>query len=106
MRQCWRPYLGGDGDWVWMNNGENQWFNPHPADIGRSDGWNRWTFDCSDPAALVIERDGRRLDPKRLQPERFIPVAGGVGLEFMGPATAAAEPLWIDDLAVEYPARK
>lgn len=105
LRQVWRPYLNGDGEWCWMNNGENQWFSPHPAGIPRSQGWNRWTFDLSDPSAPTIACDGRRLDAKRLQPARFIPSSGGVALEFLGPADAGDQPLWIDEVVVELPAK-
>lgn len=106
LRQIWRPYLNGDGEWAWLNNGENQWFSPHPAGLPREDGWNRWTFDFSDPQATVVERDGKRIDAKRMPPGRFVPAHGGVGLEFFGPADAKDEPLWIDDLTLILPAKR
>jgi hypothetical protein len=105
MRQVWRGYLNGDGEWYWMNNGENQWFSPHASGVKRATGWNRWTIDCRDPAALVVERDGARVDAKRLQPLRFVPATGGVALAFLGPAEAGDPPLRIDDLVIELPAK-
>lgn len=105
LRQVWRGYLNGDGEWSWVNNGENQWFSPHPTGIPRSAGWNRWRIDLSDPAAPAIDCDGRRLDARRLQPLRFVPAKGGVTLEFIGPDAAADPPLWIDDVVVELPAK-
>jgi hypothetical protein len=101
IRQTWRPYLNGDGDVAWCNTGENQWFSPHPAGIGRSDGWNRWTFDFTGGAA-VIERDGKRLPEARLAPVRFVPT-GVVGLVFLGTETVGDPDLWIDDVTVERP---
>lgn len=103
IRQTWRGYLNGDADWAWFNNGENQWFSPHPAGLARQSGWNRWLIDCSDPAAIVVERDGKRIDAGRLQPTRFVPLRGGVALEFTGPAEAGDPPLHVDDLTVTFP---
>ncbi len=102
IRQMWRGYLDGDGDVCWLNTGENQWFNPHPAGLGRAAGWNIWTFDFS-AGQVVVERDGKRLDPARLAPARFIP-SGAVALVFLGPEVIGDPEMWIDDLTVSFPA--
>jgi hypothetical protein len=103
MRQAWRGYLNGDGDLAWFNTGENQWFSPHPSGIGRSQGWNRWTFDFTG-AQAVIERDGRQVASEKLAPARWVPT-GAVTLVFIGPDEIGDPDLWIDDLTVEFPAK-
>lgn len=105
VRQVWRGYLKGDADYAWVNTGENQWFSPHPAGIGRSEGWNRWTLDFSKPNDVVVERDGKRIEAKKLDPVRWIPT-GGVALVFIGPESVGDPDLWIDDVSIEVPAVK
>ena len=99
IRQMWRGYLSGDTDVVWINTGENQWFSPHPAGLGRAPGWNSWSFEFN-AGKVIVERDGKRLE---LAPARFTP-AGAVALVFMGSDTIGDPELWIDDLTISYPA--
>ena len=101
IRQMWRGYLGGDGDVVWVNTGENQWFTPHPSGLGRQPGWNHWTFDLTGDQP-IIERDGKRLEASRLTPAKYAPT-GAVGLHFIGPSDPRDGDLWIDDLVIERP---
>lgn len=103
LRHTWRGYLNGDGDWAWINTGENQWFTPHPSGLGREQGWNHWVFDFTADGGVVIERDGKRLEAGRLKPERFVPV-GGKALVFMGPDAVGDSAMWIDDVTVTFPA--
>ena len=99
VRQMWRGYMNGDTEVVWVNTGENQWFNPHRAGLGRAPGWNSWSFEFS-AGKVVVERDGKRLE---LAPDRFVPT-GAVALVFLGSDAPGDPDLWIDDLTVSYPA--
>lgn len=99
IRQMWRPYLDGDADVAWCNTGENQWFSPHPTGLGRSEGWNHWTFALTG-ASAVVERDGRRLAEARLKPVRLIPT-GAVGLVFLGTEMVGDGDLLVDDVTVQ-----
>jgi len=102
IRQMWRSYLNGDGDVYWFNTGEGQWFSPHQTSLGRAPGWNTWTFEFN-AGKVVVERDGKRLDPARLTPARFIP-SGAVALVFLGPEAIGDPEMWIDDVTVSFPA--
>ena len=99
IRQLWRGYLDGDADVCWFNTGENQWFSPHPAGLGRTPGWNIWSFEFN-AGKVMVERDGKRLE---LAPARFTPT-GAVALVFLGSDAVGDPDLWIDDLTVSYPA--
>jgi len=96
LRQCWRPYLAGDTQYAWVNTGENQWFNPHPAGVSRKAGWSKWVFDFSNPSAVKVTCNGspvQGLNPK------FTPT-GAVALYFVG---GSGGPLYVDDVTIEYP---
>jgi hypothetical protein len=98
IRQCWRRYLKGDADVAWFNTGENQWFTPHPAGVGRKTGWSKWVFDFTNPKAATITCNGRAV--KRLT-AKYTPK--GVASVYLlgGPAGA----IYVDDLTVTYPAK-
>jgi len=80
---------------------EGQWFSPHQTSLGRAPGWNTWTFEFN-AGKVVVERDGKRLDPARLTPARFIP-SGAVALVFLGPEAIGDPEMWIDDVTVSFP---
>lgn len=100
LAQCWRKYLNGDNDYVWFNSGENQFFNPHPARIGRASGWTQCVFDFTNPAQATVTCNGK---PVGTLNAKFTP-KGAVAIWLVGgdPKTG---PLYIDDLEVEYPQR-
>ena len=100
IRQVWRPYLAGDNEYAWLNNGENQWFSPHRTRVPRKAGWSKWVLDFTDPDKPKITGDGNAvqgLDAK------FTP-KGAVSVFLMGSRTGG--PLYIDDVTVEYPEKE
>ncbi len=94
--QMWRPYLSGDTQYSWVNTGENQWFSPHPSRVNRKEGWNLWTFDFTDPAAVKISSDSGAVSTLSA---KFTP-KGAVGIYLLN---GKGGPLYIDDITVEYP---
>jgi len=95
LRQVWRPYLGGDSGYSWLNTGENQWFSPRACGVGRKQGWSEWVFDFTDPSAARITGNGqavRRLTPK------FTP-RGAVAIYLLN---GKGGPLYVDDIKIEY----
>lgn len=95
IRQCWRTYLNGDKDYVWVNTGENQWFSPHPAKIGRTKGWHEWIFDFSTTPATVSQ-DGKAVGTLVA---KFTP-KGSVAVYMQNGSPGG--PLYVDDITVEY----
>ena len=98
VRQAWRPYLGGDHNYSWFNTGENKWFTPHPTNLTRATGWQRWilTFDGE---GVTITLDGQKLDPGKLEPAKYVP-GGGAQLVFVG---GTGGPLYVDDIEITLP---
>ena len=95
IRQMWRPYLNGDAQYCWVNTGENQWFNPHPAGVNRKTGWSLWTFDFSNPEAVKVFSDVGAI---RGLNAKFTP-KGAVGIYLLN---GSGGPLFVDDIVVEY----
>ncbi len=96
VRTCWRSYLDGDANFAWFNTGENNWYDPHPANLGRTKGWSEWVFDFSDRANPKMTGGGRPLGNLVA---KFVP-HGTVALFLMG-GDGDAGPLYVDDIRVE-----
>ena len=98
IHRYWRKYFDGDKYYYWLNNGENQWFSGHHTYLNRKKGWRTFVFDLTGDKA-VITCDGQQLDAKHLN-SKFVPVNGGVGLQFSGPGHKM-KPIYIDNVTVE-----
>lgn len=95
IRQMWRAYIAGDREYMWLNTGENQWFNPHPAGVARRRGWNRWVFDFTDPDNVTITGNTR---PVRGLTAKYTP-GGAVAIRLIG--SESGGPLYVDDITIE-----
>lgn len=100
FHRMWRGYLNGDKNYAWLNNGENQWFTPHPNNITRKQGWRTFVFDYTGDKP-VFTCDGQALEDRHMNPKKFIPV-GAVGINIGGPGHKM-QPLYLDNVTIEYP---
>lgn len=98
IRQVWRKYLNGDKDYSWLNTGENQFFTPHPAKVGRKSGWTVWVFDLTNPNSPVVTAGGKKVGTLsgKFQPD------GAVAICLQG-GSSQSGPIYVDDIVVEYP---
>ncbi len=101
IHRYWRKYLSGDVFYSWLNNGENQWFTAHQTNLQRKKGWRTFVFDFTGDGLATISCDGEPLDPKKMNPAKFIP-QGIVGLNFSGPGHKMA-PIYVDNIKITYP---
>ncbi len=93
--EVWRSYLDGDGQYVWVNTGENQWFNLHPSGVTRKSGWVEWVFDFTDPKNVKVTGNGQ---PVKSLVAKFTP-SGAIGIYLLGGSSA---PLYVDDITIDY----
>lgn len=100
FHRIWRGYLSGDKNYAWLNNGENQWFTPHPNNITRKKGWRTLVFDYTGDKTKIT-CDGQALEERHMKPAKFIP-NGATGLTVNGPGHKM-QPLYVDNITVTYP---
>ncbi len=96
VRLIWRSYMDGNKVYAWFNTEDNKWFKPKNTRVPRKQGWSAWVFDFSDPDAVTVTGNGRKVPPDA----QWTP-KGAVSVFLLGGKDGG--PFYVDDLTVEYP---